>query len=263
MKKMFIFALALTCGVASAQLKIGGKSLNTGKLLNAASSAVSAYTLTDADVANLCMESIEWSDANNPVADPYSERAQRLARLTANLKEVNGTPLNFKVYEVADINAFASGDGSVRVFAGLMEVMDDNELMAIIGHEMGHVANGDVRDAMKQAYKIEAARNALGAVDGSNLAKLTDGQVGALTGAYLESKFSREQEFEADDYGMKVCMENGFSPYGMADSLDELVKLSGEGGQRASLTQKMFSSHPDSAVRAKRMREKADAVSGK
>ena len=168
-------------------------------------------------------------------------------------------PLNFKIYHVTDINAFASGDGSIRVFSGLMDIMDDDELMAIIGHEIGHVANGDVRDAMKQAYKIEAARSALSAVEGSTIAKLSDSQLGGLTTAFLESKFSREQEFEADDYGMNVCIENGFSPYGMANSLEELVKLS-EGGATAGPVAKMFSSHPDSAVRAKRMREKADAL---
>ena len=47
--------------------------------------------------------------------------------------------LNYKVYEVVDINAFACGDGSIRVFSALMDLMDDDELMAVIGHEIGHV----------------------------------------------------------------------------------------------------------------------------
>ncbi len=259
MKRILIIALALTCSAASAQLKLGGKTLNTNKLINAAGNAVQAATLSDADVAELCRESVVWMDNNNPVADNTTEYGQRLARLTKNLKEVNGMPLNFKVYNVTDINAFASGDGSIRVFSALMDIMDDDELMAIIGHEIGHVANGDVKDAMKQAYNIEAARSALGAIEGSAVAKLSDSQWGGLTSAFLESKFSRNQENEADDYGMKVCIENGFSPYGMANSLDELVKLS-EGGTQANAVQKMFSSHPDSAARAQRMRAAADAL---
>ncbi len=259
MKKILIFALALTCSAASAQLKIGGKTLNTGKLLNAANSALIAYTLTDADVAALCRESVAFMDKDNTIADQNSDYNNRLARLTANIKQVNGIPLNFKVYLVNDINAFASGDGSIRVFSALMDIMDDDELMGIIGHEIGHVANGDVRDAMKQAYKIEAAKNALGAVDESKMAKLTESQMGGLTTAFLESKFSREQEYEADDYGMKVCIENGFSPYGMAQSLEELVRYSESGGI-VSPVAKMFSSHPDSALRAQRMRAKADEL---
>jgi putative metalloprotease len=257
MKKILILALALTCSAVSAQIKIGAKA---GRLIDAGLNTVKAVTLSDADVAALCRESVAWMDANSPVADETTAHSQRLARLTANLKSVNGMPLNFKVYDVPDINAFASGDGSIRVFGGLMEIMDDDELMAIIGHEIGHVANGDVRDAMKMAHGIAAAKSGIGAIGGA--AKFTDSQWGDLTGAFMESKFSRDQENEADDYGMRVCVENGFSPYGMANSLDELVRLS-EGGAQASAVQKMFSSHPDSAARAARMRAAADSFAAK
>lgn len=255
MKKFLTLALLLSAVVANAQF---GK-LNTGKLLNAAANAAAAYTLTDADVATLCRESMEWSDANNAIAAPDSPYTQRLNELTKGITEVNGIPLNFKVYEVTDINAFASGDGSIRVFSSLMDVMDDDQLTAIIGHEIGHIVGGDVKDAMKQAYKIEAGKNAL-ASTGGKMAQLTEGQLGGLAGAFMQARFSREQEFEADDYGMRVCIEQGRSAMGMASSLEKLVELSGEGGQQASLTKKMFSSHPDSAVRAKRMREKAEAL---
>lgn len=40
---------------------------------------------------------------------------QRLEKLTGHIKEVDGLKLNFGVYEVVDINAFACGDGSVRI----------------------------------------------------------------------------------------------------------------------------------------------------
>lgn len=51
-------------------------------------------------------------------------------------------------------------------------------------------------------------------------------------------------------------MEHGFSPYGMANGLNKLVELSQ--GAKASVVQKMFSSHPDSEKRAARMKAKAD-----
>ena len=52
--------------------------------------------------------------------------------------DVDGIPLNFKVYDVIDVNAFACPDGSVRVFSSLMDIMDDDELLGVIGHEIGH-----------------------------------------------------------------------------------------------------------------------------
>ena len=124
MKKLFVLALALfAASAASAQLRIGGRTINVEKAVQAASDAATAITLTDEDVAELCRESIEWMDANNPVAGPDTEYGARLARLTEGLTEANGLPLNFKVYLVTDINAFASGDGSIRVFAALMDIM--------------------------------------------------------------------------------------------------------------------------------------------
>ena len=256
MKRIFIVALAvMSASAASAQLRIGGRNIDVKKATEAASNAVTAITLTDEDVAELCRESVEWMDENNPIAGPDTEYGARLERLTENITEVNGMPLNFKVYHVIDINAFASGDGSIRVFSSLMDIMDDDELMAIIGHEIGHIANHDVKDAIKTAYLAQAARGAISAT-GGRAAALTDSQLGDLAMALTDSQFSQVQEFAADDYGFQVCVENSFSPYGMANSLQKLVDLST--GEKASMLQKMFSSHPDSARRAARMREVAD-----
>ena len=130
----WIFVFALSVMTVSAQLRIGGRTLDTKKLLGAAKDAATALTLSDEDIAKLSHESVEWMDANNPIADENTEYGARLKRLTENITEVNGLKLNFKVYDVEDVNAFACGDGSIRVFSSLMDIMDDDELMAIIGH---------------------------------------------------------------------------------------------------------------------------------
>ena len=180
--KKILLSLAFLAGVSltvSAQFKIGGKTINTKKVINAA-------TLSDEDVAKMAKEYIQWMDTHNEVAGPDTEMGQRLERLTANVKKVSGLDLNFKVYNVVDVNAFACGDGSVRVCGGLMKIMDDDEVFAVIGHEIGHVVHSDSKDAMKNAYLTSAAKNAAGAVSGT-VSKLTDSQLGdmaqALAGA--------------------------------------------------------------------------------
>jgi len=255
--KKFIILLAFVAGYSGvqAQLKIGKRTIDLNKAEKAITEVATAITLSDADIMALCRESMVWMDANNPIADESTEYGQRLARLTKGIRDVNGIPLNFKVYHIAEINAFASGDGSIRVFSALMDIMDDDELMAIIGHEIGHIAGTDVKDAMKNAYMTSAAINAVGAAS-STISALSETQLGELTQSFLGAKFSQKQEFAADDYGLKVCLEQGFSPYGMSNSLEKLVELSQ--GAKASALQKMFSSHPDSELRAKRMKEKAD-----
>lgn len=262
MKKLFILISAALVAAAcpsgaSAQFKIGGKKVDAGKLLNAGKDVAKAVTLSDADIARLSRESVEWMDANNPVAADTTTYGARLKRLTEGITDAEGLPLNFKVYLVTDVNAFASGDGSIRVFAALMDLMDDDELMAIIGHEIGHVVHADTKHAMKNAYLASAARNAAGAAEGSALAKLSESQLGEVVTAFTDARFSQKQEFEADEYGFQFSVKHGFSPYAMANSLNKLVKLSK--GAKASVVQKMFSSHPDSEKRAARMKERADA----
>lgn len=262
MKKLILFSAALLLFATSpmsgfAQFKIGGKKINTSKLVEAGKDVAKAVTLSDADIAQLSRESVEWMDAHNPVVDETNAYGARLKRLTEGITDADGLPLNFKVYDVIDINAFACGDGSIRVFSSLMDLMTDDELMAIIGHEIGHVVHADVKHAMKNAYMASAARNAAGAAEGSTLAKLSDSQLGEVVSAFTDAQFSQKQEYAADEYGYEFAVKHGFSPYAMADALNKLVELSKS--DKASFVQKMFSSHPDSEKRAARIKGKADA----
>lgn len=250
-----LFLTALPAEPAGAQIKIGGRNLDTKKLLQAGSDAAKAITLSDADIASLSQQAVTEMDRQNPVAPENSPYAVRLQKLTSNIKEINGIPLNFKVYEVKEVNAFACGDGSIRVFAGLMDLMDDGELIAVIGHEIGHVAHTDTKDAMKNAYLASAARNAMG-MAGGKLGALSQSQLGDILTAFTSAQFSQKQEFAADDYGYDFAVQQGYSPFSMANSLDKLVQMSQ--GSQSSLIQKMFSSHPDSEKRAARVRAKAE-----
>ena len=78
--------------------------------------------------------------------------------------------------------------------------------------------------------------------------------------AGVHNQFSQSQESKADEYGFQFSVANGRDPYGMARSLEKLNNLAG--GTQSSTLAKMFSSHPDSAKRAAKMRKKADQLTG-
>lgn len=249
-------SLILGMGVgASAQFKIGNKTINTKKIVGAASDVAKAVTLSDADVAAMAKEYIAWMDTHNEVAGPDTEMGQRLENLTKDIK-VDGLNLNFKVYNVIDVNAFACGDGSVRVCGGLMELMSDNEVLAVIGHEIGHVLHTDSKDAMKQAYLTSAAKNAAGAAS-NTVANLTDSQLGSMVEALAGAQYSQKQENAADDYGFEFSIANGFDAYSMHDALKKLLDLSSD-APKSSKFRQLFSSHPETQKRVERMKEKAD-----
>ena len=163
------------------------------------------------------------------------------------------------MYRTSQINAFATADGSIRVFSGLMDRMSDEELMAIIGHEMGHIRNSDTLHAMRKAYLTSAARNALGAAGGV-LGSLSASQWGSIAEKLAESHFSKSQEYAADDFSFGFLQRNGYDPIAMADALEKIHRLAEQAGNRPDAILQLFSTHPDSLDRAARIRAKRLAL---
>lgn len=228
--------------------------LNLKKAIGGVAKAAQAVTLTDAQMTAYVKEYIDWMDKHNPVLpddDPY---VVRLKKLTEGLSSVEGIPLNFKVYNVIDVNAFACADGSVRVFSSLMDIMSDDELLGVIGHEIGHVAHHDSKKAFKQALLTSALRDGLSATNGT-VAALTDSQLGDLGESLAGATYSRKQENAADDYGYEFLKSHGKNPYSMALSFKRLKELQGE--QKSSKMNQLFSSHPDLEKRIQRMTKRA------
>lgn len=224
------------------------------KAMGALGKGVSGFTFSDADAVALAQQSIAELDANNPVAGPTDGYAIRLNRVFGKHASTDGVALNYKVYLVKDINAFACADGSVRVFAGLMDVMDDNELLAVIGHEIGHVVNHDTRDAIKAAYKKEALLDVASSQSGK-IETLTSSQLGQLGSAMIDSKHSRKQESEADSFSYNFMKKNGYDVNAVESAFRILQNLSQ--GAESSFITKMMSSHPDSGKRADDAKKKA------
>lgn len=225
---------------------------NLGRAASGLKKAAQAFTLSDQQMASLVKESVEWMDKNNPVAaddDPY---AIRLKKLTEGITDADGIPLNFKVYKVVDVNAFACPDGSVRVFSSLMEIMDDDELMGIIGHEIGHVVKRHSKNGFKQELLTGAVKDAVASTDG-RMAALTDSQLASLGTSLIGAKYSQKQEREADNCGYDFLRAHGRNPWGMVMAFEKFLQMEGESGQQMSYIQKMFSSHPETKARIEAM----------
>lgn len=255
MKKSLAVALAI--GFVASFPVCSNAQFNIGKAVNSAAKGVQALTLSDAQMAAYAKESVDWMDTHNKVSDKNSGYTKRLNRLTKGITEADGIPLNFKVYEVIDVNAFACPDGSVRVFSSLMDIMSDDELLGIIGHEIGHVAKHHSKKAFKQELLTGAARDAISSAGGV-AAKLSDSQLGDLGQALSGAKFSQKQEKEADDAGYDFLKANGKNPWGMVMAFEKFLEMESKEGNKSSYVDRMFSSHPDTVERIKRMTKKCE-----
>ena len=254
--KRIVCAIALV--LAMAMPATVAAQLNLGRGAKALGSAVKALTLSDADMAQYVKEYIDWMDEHNHVTPADNPYTQRLDSITEGLTSVEGIPLNFKVYDVIDVNAFACPDGSIRVFSSLMDIMSDDELLGVIGHEIGHIAKKHSKSSMKQALLTSALKDAVASTN-NKLAALSDSQLGALGESLASAKYSQKHEFEADDYGYQFLMSHGKNPRAMSLAFKKLKQMQEEAGAaKTSKITQLFSTHPELDKRIERMDKKAD-----
>ncbi len=249
--------IALSCLLTFVGFNTTNAQINLGeRALGAVQKGLASFTFTDSDAAALSKQAVDKMDKENTVAGPKDPYTIRLNRIFGKHANENGLALNYKVYLIKEVNAFATADGSVRVFSGLMDIMDDNELLAVIGHEIGHVANHDSRDAMKAAYQKEALIDAA-ASQSDKVAAVTDSQLGKIANALIDSKHSRSQESDADTYSYDFMKRNGYNVNAVESAFNILAKMSE--GQESSFITKMMSSHPDPKDRAENAKKRAEA----
>ena len=212
------------------------------KMLGAgAGDLLKAVTLSQSEVRELGKKTVAEMDAKNQVAPANNAYVVRLNKIVADLRNEAGLNLNYKVYLTSQVNAFACPDGSVRVFSGLMDMMDDDELYFVIGHEIGHVADGDSADKLKMAYAASGARKMAGASGGA-VGALSGSQLGSLGESLVNAQFSQSQESDADAYGLKLMQKNNKNQQAAVSALRKLATP----GRAPSV----FDSHPDANKRA-------------
>ena len=230
------------------------KNADTGALMGAGGAAFKAMSLTDGDVVNMSNQSCEAMDAESKIAPANSPYARRLATVIQNMPtSVNGQTANYKVYLTEDVNAWAMANGCIRVYTGLMDLMNDDELRGVIGHEIGHVALGHSKGRMQTAYATSALRG-LAAAGGGAIAQLSQSQAGELAEKFVHAQFSQAQESAADDYSFDVLTERKLERKGLVTGFEKLAKLGGSSGPS------LMSSHPPSSERAARMQKRLDAA---
>lgn len=225
---------------------------NAEGLMTAGKAAVQAATLSDAEVMQLSDKSCAELDGQSKIAAPKSKYALRLAKITKGMpKDVNGVAINYKVYETKDVNAWAMNNGCVRVYSGLMDLMNDDEVRGVVGHEIGHVALGHSKKSMQVAYAAGAARQVAAASGNSAVAALSSSDIGAIAEKLVNAQFSQAQESDADDYSFDLLTAAKLKREGLITAFEKLAKL----GDSNS----MLSSHPSSSGRAQHIRDRIAA----
>ncbi len=226
-------------------LMTGCEDTDIGMAIEAGKDAVQAATLSDEDVQRLALAVARKSDQKHSVAPAQNPYARRLQRLVGSKSSHDGLDFNYKVYLSPTVNAFAMADGTIRIYSGLMDLMDDRELIFVVGHEMGHVVAKHVKQKIMLAYAGSAVRKAI-ASQQNQAGEIARSGIGALAEKLVNAQFSQQEEREADDYGVLYLKKKGFDEQ---PAISAMAKLARAGHQHSFL-----SSHPAPEARAERMR---------
>jgi len=136
----------------------------------------------------------------------------------------------FFVVDSSEVNAFAMPGGYIGINSGLLLAADnENELAAVMAHEIAHVTQHHIARTFAEARKMDIRTGAL--LLASVLVGLANPQAGSAAAvtsmagtAQHQLAFSREHEREADRVGMSTLEAAGFNPEGMPDFFEKLMR---------------------------------------
>ncbi len=194
-----------------------------------------------------------------PTNDPrYVSRMQRVAPRV--IRAAGGDPAQWEVQVFASdqVNAFALPGGKIGFYTGILDLMDnDDQIAAVMGHEVAHVKAQHARKragrAAQTQFGLAAAGAAAGASGMSNPGALMQALgLGLQVGNALP--FSRDHELEADRMGLRFMVAAGYDPY---ESVTFWRKME---AQKSGAPPEFLSTHPSGGRRIQQLEAEIRAM---
>jgi predicted Zn-dependent protease len=181
--------------------------------------------------------------------DPSDPDAQRVAAVGSRIVQRSNAGRSpyadsFRYHLLRDpetVNAFALPGGQIFVTEGLLQrLTSEAQLAGVLGHETGHVVHRHSAEQMAkgQLGALLGAAAGVAMDDGSGHGRNTQA-IAAVVNQMMQLRYSRQDESEADRYGVDAMAEAGYPPQAMLEVL-EILKQAG-GSQRPP---EFLSSHP-------------------
>jgi predicted Zn-dependent protease len=189
-----------------------------------------------------------------------TERVRRIARrliphVTVFRADALQWPWEINVEDNDQINAYCAPGGKIMVYSGIIErlKLNDDEIAAILGHEMAHALREHGRERMSKAYAQQLLAKGISILTEGKY----DNQIGLamnVTEVAYNLPNSRENETEADQMGLELAARAGFDPLA-AISLWRKMNEAARGGPPQFL-----STHPSNANRIRELEAKMPVV---
>jgi predicted Zn-dependent protease len=160
-------------------------------------------------------------------------------------KDAPGWDWETHVLSSSEVNAWCMPGGKIAVYTGLIERLQpaDDELAAVLGHEMGHALREHGRERMSLALAEQLALDTVGAV--AKVPRPALDLAPTLLDLTLNLPYSRTQEAEADRVGVELAARAGYDPRAAIALWEKMRRLGG------SQPPKFLSTHPSPEDRIK------------
>lgn len=240
-------------------LQIGGTEVNVGRIFGGLSSIFEGLDMGEAEEIELGQKLYPHLIAR--AGGSYKNRRVQTAmtqifeRRMAAARQRN-LPWEITVLNDDTVNAWALPGGKIGVNKGLLRYIDsEDELAAVVGHEMGHAelshALGEMRQKrFTEGFTTLGAEALMSQVDRSGVdGLLTDEAIEALVEPMYDlvsSGYSRSAEEDADSHMVEVCQATGYDPRQGVTFFRTLLEII---PRDSELTTSLFSTHPGTRKR--------------
>lgn len=187
------------------------------------------------------------------LTDAGLARADRLGQRCVQASLRSNITYKFHVIQSREINGFSLPGGHVYVTTALLRLANDNELGAVLCHEVGHIVARHSLKTLKKSKEYDDIANSLGALTGvaGDIGRDLGVALGRMVGAGMLTIHSRDEEREADFLGVRAMPGAGFDTQGMITMFQKLLKIE---EQNSDLLGSLFSDHPDAQERIENTR---------
>lgn len=184
-------------------------------------------------------------------SQPNTPNQTRLDRVFAKipketLSKLPNYPYSLIAVKNENVNAFALPGGKIIVFSGLIDlVKSDDELLFVIGHELGHFASRDHLHSLGREFLFSLFKFLIGTMP----------NLGDHTQMLMAKGYSREQEIEADHWGYRILKDSKGSPSAALKFFDLLKNKDGAHGKFDQMTNGLMRTHPFPEERALQLKK--------
>jgi len=191
-------------------------------LSDAASDMSKSTTVTDVEMKKIAEEDIAKMDKDNDIVkDQYHLDLQKVMK---KIPLPNGVKLDVKVYWSPYLYIFSRSNGAIRVNHGVIEKLNDNELLFVMAHEVGHLLHEDFKKSYRKEHAMYAFEKMLN-MGGDSIGGMSNGVLASVTSEMRKSRFQKNEEFSADEFAMKVLKANKVPREAATDALELLQYL--------------------------------------